>query len=187
MPTVFTHAFVAVAAGKAFRPQGAPWKFWLLAIACSAGPDLDVGLFAYGVEYEDTFGHRGFFHSLAFAMILAVIVVELGFRREIVRFSRAWWSHTAFFFALTASHGLLDAFTNGGMGIAFFSPFNTTRYFFTELIEVSDMGLSALFRRRMAEVLWSEMRWVWLPVGLVCGIVWACRVGIKCRSPQTDL
>jgi inner membrane protein len=30
----------------------------------------------------------------------------------------------------TASHGILDAFTNGGLGVAFFAPFDKTRYFF---------------------------------------------------------
>jgi inner membrane protein len=29
-----------------------------------------------------------------------------------------------------ASHGVLDALTNGGHGIAFFSPFLNERYFF---------------------------------------------------------
>src|SRR6267378_8050335 len=34
-----------------------------------------------------------------------------------------------FFFLATASHGLLDAMTNGGLGVAFFAPFCDTRYF----------------------------------------------------------
>jgi hypothetical protein len=35
-----------------------------------------------------------------------------------------------FLFLATASHGILDAFTDGGRGIAFFAPFGTERYFF---------------------------------------------------------
>src|SRR5215831_7502105 len=35
----------------------------------------------------------------------------------------------AYLFLATASHGVLDAMTNGGLGVAFFSPFDTTRYF----------------------------------------------------------
>jgi hypothetical protein len=32
-------------------------------------------------------------------------------------------------FLATAGHGLLDAMTNGGLGLAFFSPFDNHRYF----------------------------------------------------------
>jgi hypothetical protein len=35
-----------------------------------------------------------------------------------------------YFFVVTASHGALDAMTDGGLGIAFFAPFDNTRYFF---------------------------------------------------------
>ena len=33
--------------------------------------------------------------------------------------SWAWWSHVLYFFVVTASHGVLDAMTDGGRGIAF--------------------------------------------------------------------
>ena len=35
-----------------------------------------------------------------------------------------------YLFLSTASHGVLDALTDGGLGVAFFSPFDQTRYFF---------------------------------------------------------
>ena len=82
MPTAFTHAFIALAGGKACFARPMPWKFWGLAMACSAGPDLDAGLHAYGVQYEDLWGHRGMMHSLLFALIVAVIIVSWAFRRE---------------------------------------------------------------------------------------------------------
>ena len=34
-----------------------------------------------------------------------------------------------FFAAITASHGLFDAMTNGGLGVAFFAPLDNARYF----------------------------------------------------------
>jgi len=37
----------------------------------------------------------------------------------------------AYLFLATASHGVLDAMTNGGLGVAFFSPFDNRRSRFT--------------------------------------------------------
>jgi len=80
-------------------------------------------------------------------MLLSVIVVSWAFRREAKWFSRAWWGVLAFFFPLTASHGLLDAFTNGGLGIAFLAPLYNERYFIPWTpIEVSAMGLADFFK-----------------------------------------
>ncbi len=46
-----------------------------------------------------------------------------------------------FIFVATASHGLLDMFTNGGLGVALFWPFTDARYFFpVRMIDVSPIG-----------------------------------------------
>ena len=83
--------------------------------------------------------------AVLFAAALAVIVVTGLLRSEAKPFDKTWWTYVAFFFVVTASHGFLDAFTNGGLGIAFFSPFDSTRYFFPWTpIEVSPLGLSSL-------------------------------------------
>src|SRR5688572_10480141 len=69
------------------------------------------------------------------------------------------------FFACTASHGLLDAMTDGGRGIAFFSPFSNHRYFLPwRPIRVSPIGGIDF------GVLWSEVRWVWLPAMAVAAV-----------------
>lgn len=155
-------------------------------MACSAGPDLDVGLFAYGVEYEDMWGHRGMMHSLFFALLVALAVVTVFYYRDVRAFRRSWWGFVAFFFALTASHGFLDAFTNGGLGIAFFAPFDNTRYFFScQPIEVSNFGLTSLFTARGAEVLWSEFKWIWLPASAAALLVIAAR-RLMVRSASAD-
>ena len=176
MCTAFTHAFGALAAGRAWFPQRMPWKFWALAPICSAGPDLDVGLHSYGVEYEDMWGHRGMTHSIAFAIIIALVIVTWLFRRNsdggCAMFSRRWWSLLAFFTLITASHGVLDAFTDGGLGIAFFSPIDDTRYFMPWTpIPVSNFGLSSMFDRYGVQVMMMEMLYVWLPVAAMCGAV----------------
>jgi inner membrane protein len=79
-----------------------------------------------------------------------------------------WWSLCAYFFAVTASHGLLDAVTNGGLGIAFFAPFDGTRYFLPwRPVEVSPIGLAAFFTARGLEVLKSEFVWIWIPASVI--------------------
>ena len=74
-----------------------------------------------------------------------------------------------YFFAVTASHGILDAMTDGGRGIAFFAPFDDTRYFLPfRPIKVSPIGIAFLSTRGLA-VLWSELLWVWIPATIIAG------------------
>jgi len=105
-------------------------------------------------------------HSLAFAAGLALVATAIVSRRLAGGHSRLrLW---AFFFAATASHGLLDAMTSGGPGIAFFAPFSDTRYFLPwRPIVVSPLGISAFFSRRGLEVMASELLWLWLPAAAV--------------------
>jgi inner membrane protein len=80
---------------------------------------------------------------------------------------------------VTASHGLLDALTDGGLGVAFFAPFDAGRYFLPWTpIRVSPIGLG-FFSARGAEVLASEVVWVWLPALALVAAVWAGRKLLK--------
>ena len=77
----------------------------------------------------------------------------------------------SYFFVVTASHGALDAMTNGGLGIAFFAPFDNTRYFFPfRPVKVSPIGLS-FFSARGLDVIWSELLWLWVPATIIAGAV----------------
>ena len=167
MPTIFTHAFSALALGKACAAPKMPARFWILSALCAALPDADVLAFAFGIPYGSMFGHRGITHSLAFALLLGVVVVALFFRDAN---SRA--ALVIFFFLATASHGALDALTNGGLGVAFFAPLSGERYFFpARPIEVSPIGVGAFFSEWGMVVIRSEMVWVWLPATLVVAVV----------------
>lgn len=147
-------------------------KFWLLAMGCSALPDIDSGLMAWGVPYDAFLGHRGFLHSLTFALLLSVIVVLWAFRRDAPPPTRRFWALLAFFFLLTASHGVLDAFTDGGLGIAFFAPFSNERLFMPwQPIEVSAIGLVGFIKYQGWWTLLSELFWVWLPVTIVSAAI----------------
>ena len=124
-------------------------------------PDLDVIGFAFGIRYGDLLGHRGLSHSIAFAVCLALIATFGAVSRD------ARWKERIivyfYLFLATASHGVLDALTNGGLGIAFFSPFDPTRYFFEfQPIKVSPIG-AHFFSGQGVEVIRSELAWVWVP------------------------
>ena len=81
---------------------------------------------------------------------------------------RSWGAAPSIVFLVllvsAASHGLLDAMTNGGLGIAFFSPFSNRRYFLPwRVIEVSPLSIFEIFSWRGLRVLGSEVRYVWIP------------------------
>lgn len=164
MPTPLTHAFIPLALGHTLTDKKLPVKFWFWAVFCSMLPDLDVIGFSLGVSYGDFLGHRGFSHSLFFAFLLSSTVVLLAFRKHHI-FSKRWWLIWLFFFGVSSSHGILDAFTNGGLGIALLSPFDTTRYFFPwRPFVVAPIGIRAFFTPWGKGVLLSELYWTWLPL-----------------------
>jgi inner membrane protein len=149
-------------------------RFWVFGAACSVGPDLDVLGFWLGIPYDHLLGHRGLTHSLFFAALLAVGVVAAAFDGP--EWSGARLRVWAYLFGATASHGILDAMTNGGLGVAFFAPFDSTRYFLPfRPIEVSPIGLGEFFTAYGWVVLASEIPWVWLPAVLFAAPLWLAR------------
>jgi len=171
MATAVTHAVVAFALGKTFTQKEMPLKFWLFSLFCSILPDADVLSFFFGWRYGDILGHRGFSHSLFFALLLSLLVLFAGFK-EFPKFSKPWWGLWLFFFSLTSTHGFLDAMTNGGLGVAFFSPFMETRYFFPWTpLKVSPIGVGGFFSPWGREVIISEVVWVWIPTVLLWAAV----------------
>src|SRR5947199_303569 len=77
MPSVFTHAVVALALGPAFRRAGWPARLWWAGALCAVLPDADVVGVYTGVPLGSVFGHRGLTHSLAFAAALAAVLTPL--------------------------------------------------------------------------------------------------------------
>ncbi len=164
MPTVMTHAVVAAVAGKVFAKEKMPPHFWILAILCATIPDSDVIGFSFGVKYSAFLGHRGFFHSIFFAFLLSAFIGCMFFKKYGF-FSKPWNKIVLFYFFLGASHGILDAFTNGGLGIALLAPFDNTRFFSPWApITVSPLNLKAVFSERGMSVMVSEVVYIWLPL-----------------------
>jgi inner membrane protein len=174
MASVLSHAVAALAIGACFYRPGTPKRVWITGALCSVIPDLDVIGFHFGIRYGDFWGHRGFTHSLFFAALLASLVLLIAFRRGVPGLGRfVLW---IYFFLATASHGLLDAMTDGGLGVAFFSPSNTTRYFLPwRPIRVSPIGISRFFSHRGLDVVQSELLWIWLPAAVLVFSAWLIR------------
>lgn len=180
MPTVFTHAVVALGLGRVVHRRQ-PARFWLLTAACAMLPDLDALAFRLGIPYASVWGHRGFTHSLPFAAAagLAVALLFGGRVPGAQRIKLAAW-----FAGATASHGLLDALTDGGLGVAFFAPFEAARHFFPwRPVRVSPIG-AGFFSARGAVTLFSELRWLVLPaLALVVAGELGRRFGRKATAP----
>jgi inner membrane protein len=155
----------AAAIGTTILPRAAGSRVWSLGIACAILPDLDVVAFAFGIPYSSMLGHRGLSHSISFALLVSLLATALALQgqpRDHHRL-RIW----SFLFLAAVSHGVLDAFTNGGLGIAFFAPFSAERCFFPVTpIQVSPIG-AAFFSERGLRVLTSEVCWVCLPAALL--------------------
>src|ERR1044071_4209848 len=161
MPTIMTHAVSAAALTSAFPVRCVPRRLIILGAICAMTPDVDVYGFRFGIPYGALWGHRGLTHSLIFALGLSVLAWSAGvpYVAGFARRAVLW----LYLLLVSVSHGVLDAFTNGGLGIAFFSPFDTTRYFFPfRPIEVSPIGVR-FFSERGLSVLQSELLWVWVP------------------------
>lgn len=167
MPTIFTHPAVPLGLSPWFRRL--PRSLIVLAAIASAVPDVDVLSFRFGIPYASPLGHRGLTHSLSFAFTLALLLA-LPYR---ARFARAF----TFLFLAIASHGLLDAMTNGGKGVGFFIPISTKRYFLPwRPIRVSPIGATN-FAGHAEAVLLAELLWVWLPFAAVAVVGYLLRRG----------
>ncbi len=150
----------------ALGPDRAPSA--LVAVGCAASilPDVDSLGFAAGVPYGHPLGHRGFTHSLFFAAVVAALAIPYA-RRLGVSPSLAF----GFVLVSVASHGVLDAMTSGGLGVAFLSPFSNERYFLPwRVILVSPIGIGPFLSRRGLQVLESEVVWIWAPSALFAAL-----------------
>lgn len=154
MPTILSHAAVPLALGLGLGAQRIPPRLLVVGVVASILPDLDVLAFRFHIAYADALGHRGASHSLIFALCLALVVAAVAKHFDASRAAAFW-----FVAVCTASHGVLDMFTNGGLGAALW-----------QVIEVSPLSLRRVFSAKGWAVLQSELLWVWLPASAVCAV-----------------
>jgi inner membrane protein len=174
MASSFSHAVVALSIGSCFYQPRVAKKVWAAGMLCSVLPDVDVIGFRFGIRYSDFWGHRGFTHSLLFAALLAALVAMILVRTG--ETGIGGFSLFAFLFLATASHGVLDAMTDGGLGVAFLAPFDQHRYFFPwRPIRVSPISIPRFLSPGGYSILKNELAWIWLPAILFAMVVLALR------------
>ncbi len=160
MASIFGHGMAAYTLSKVVQYKASTLLI-ILAIVSSILPDIDVLAFQLGIPYEAPLGHRGFTHSILFAIIWSLILSLLFGKKQKLLFFIV-------LFLSTISHGLLDALTTGGKGVGFFIPFDNERYFLPyQVIKVSPIGIDNFFSTWGMKVILSELKYIFLPCIIV--------------------
>ena len=168
MASLFGHGLVAYTTSKLIDSKSNKLLLFL-AIGSAILPDLDVLAFNFGIPYSHPFGHRGFTHSILFALIWSVLLSYIfGKTRKFI--------FAIVLFLSTLSHGILDAMTTGGKGVGFFIPFENSRYFFPfREIKVSPIGIERFFSEWGINVMLNEIKYIGIPCFIVLSIVYIMR------------
>lgn len=122
MASIFGHGVVGFTVAKVIDSKNLKWLL-IAAIFSTILPDFDVIAFKFGIPYEHPLGHRGFTHSILFAILWALVLM-LAFDKN----NKIIWFLVIF--SSTVSHGVFDAMTSGGRGVGFLIPFDNNRFFF---------------------------------------------------------
>lgn len=156
MASLFGHGLVAYTTSKIIDSKSNRLLLFL-AISSAVIPDIDVLAFKFGIPYSHPLGHRGFTHSILFALLWSVsLALIFGKHRKLI--------FLVVLFLSTISHGLLDAITSGGRGVGFFIPFDNTRHFFSfRPIIVSPLGIENFFSEWGMRVILSELKYIGIP------------------------
>lgn len=163
MPTFVGHSLVALSVCAPLHriPLGKAMSFpcWMvLMVIVSLLPDFDVLMLRW-FPYSHPFSHRGLGHSLLFALLVA-FCITMSCRLAGILHGKLFpfilvWLLVA---SVMGSHGLLDALTDGGLGIGLFSPLNLRRYFFPiRPIPVALLSPATMFSSYMLHVYTVEV------------------------------
>lgn len=174
------HVIVGIAAARLIAPLGSSLLDRIvLAGALSAlalAPDADVIAFWLRIPYAAEWGHRGASHSLLLAGVIgAACGLLLG------RWTRRVAASVLLCVAVAASHGLLDALTDGGLGVALLWPWSLKRIFAPlRPLPVAPIGLRLLSPRGL-QVIATEVLY-FLPLLLWALWPWPRAVGNHRRA-----
>jgi len=123
MATIFSHPIPVLAVAAACGPKYIPPRLAVAMLIASVLPDIDMIGYALDYHYPSHFAHRGFTHSLIFALAVGLLALATAPHMKTKRV-------IAFFAVLlaTLSHSFLDALGGGWYGVPLFWPFDEARY-----------------------------------------------------------
>src|ERR1700743_2469207 len=110
MASIFSHPAVPVGIALALGQKRIPKALLFAGIISSIAADIDTVGFAFGVPYESQWGHRGFTHSIVFALALAALWAWRSKELDAQR-----WVVFAYTLICAISHPVIDAMTDGGL------------------------------------------------------------------------
>jgi membrane-bound metal-dependent hydrolase YbcI (DUF457 family) len=134
MPFPLAHSLIGATLAEALLPPHAVSRNWLIAfVACLALlPDLDF-LLVWLLHFDRDW-HRGFTHSIAFALGCGGLMALTPWGRHRTR-------QVSICTLALMSHGLLDALTTiNGRGVQLLWPVSSTR-FKAEILAPTELGL----------------------------------------------
>lgn len=161
----YLHFAPAVALAVAIGPRTVGWRLTLAGAACAVLPDADFALYLLRIDtYSGTYGHRGFSHSIGFALLVgllgALLAPAAGRRRAFVG---------AFLALCTLSHPLIDGLFDRGICNAWLWPLDGARHCLPwRPIPMQGVPLFGMGR------LGQELVWIGLPLlaGALAGVGW---------------
>ena len=120
----FLHFAPALALAVAIGPRHISKRLMLAGAVCAVLPDADFASVAFGFDtYSGTYGHRGFTHSIGFALLLGALAAIAGGTTARQRCTAA-----VFIALCTASHPLLDGLIDRGICNAWAWPLDGARH-----------------------------------------------------------
>jgi inner membrane protein len=120
------------------------WAIPVSAGLVAVAPDFDtLAMGFFGIPYSSFFGHRGFFHSPFLLLFASAILASIVARRQpwhVTARIAAMWGGCAI------THTLLDAMTDGGLGVMLLFPVSAAKLFFPwRPIHVSPLSITRFF------------------------------------------
>jgi inner membrane protein len=174
-----THIALGACIGEAFFEKGFGKKAMLWGALAQSIPDIDVIASLWLTTPEDLLAHRGFTHSILFALLIAPLfafAAEKIHRPHNIPFKK--W--LLFFATEVFVHLFIDGFNNYGTG--WFEPFSHVRFTFNA-IYVADPFFSiwAIIALLMLILLnsFSTKRKFWWKFGLFIPLVYLCYCSIN--------
>ncbi|MGI9215852.1 MAG: metal-dependent hydrolase [Hydrogenophaga sp.] len=155
----YLHFAPALALAVAIGPQRIGWRLTLAGAVCAVLPDADFLLYVLHIDaYSGTYGHRGFTHSIGFALLVGALGALLAGRHPV----RSRWLTATFLALCTFSHPLLDGLIDRGICNAWFWPLDGARHCLPwRPVPLQGVPLFGPDRLR------QELLWIGLPLALL--------------------